>query len=71
MWAKILGRGFGQSVPGFWAEPLGRGGLDFGDRCGGAMWGTFGGHDLEELLGQLLGHTKFMATLSAHMDVCP
>ena len=35
------------------------------------MWGTFGGHDLEELLGQLLGHTKFMATLSAHMDVCP
>ena len=34
------------------------------------MWGTFGGHDLEELLGHF-GVTKFMATLSAHMDVCP
>ena len=69
-WAEILGRAcpdFGQS---FWAELLGRGGLDlgtdvgepFGARLGGMIWKSFWGN---------FGVTKFMATLSAHMDVCP
>ena len=69
-WAEILGRAcpdFGQS---FWAELLGRGGLDLGTdvgepcgaRLGGMIWKSFWGN---------FGVTKFMATLSAHMDVCP
>ena len=48
VWAKILGRDFGQSVPGFWAELLGGAfGRSFwveGVWIWAQMWGSHVGH---------------------------